>query len=479
MMHKSIPLPSFQNIGLFPLLLNRIDKLNKCFESLGTNQKNYLTYLLLNVSDNNTISTSLDNINEDDIKLYASIIAYYITIDGNTTYESVRCCLNDDIIDEVDAPHTSDKWFGEIACQVISTYCKDRKNALISLNNSGGWLTPEARLYLNLEPPCSKGTLACLYIPIIKRALEMFLAYFDEGKVSDDSKKEIILLITGILSDLRMDDVSVRFSGLPTLLERMTCLLVVNDDCYLVGRDRVADLNEYKRNIIEFGQSIIDNTPGACRDDGVSTTRLSYYFEKCSKIHMKSGSDDGSIRWLELEYSKFNYWAYTRLYLTKDVANYTFEDLYNERYSLYANDPRDMFKRDKDNRNYAYIEKYDAEMKCANDEISRYICEKSNVYRYLYMMLLTGNEEIQILALNRLKECIFDNPLSSEFCYSGYREYILDPDNFRKTDSDIEFLKELKGIVLAVGRFVNKQENDLPLYKYDEFWSELLEAFDF
>ena len=116
MMHKSIPLPSFQNIGLFPLLLNRIDKLNKCFESLGTNQRSYWTYLLLNVSENNTISTSLSNINEDDIKMYASIIAYYITIDGNTTYESVRCCLNDDIIDEVDAPHTSDKWFGEIAC---------------------------------------------------------------------------------------------------------------------------------------------------------------------------------------------------------------------------------------------------------------------------------------------------------------------------------------------------------------------------
>ena len=192
---------------------------------------------------------------------------------------------------------------------------------------------------------------------------------------------------------------------------------------------------------------------------------------------MKSGSDDGSIRWLELEYSKFNYWAYTRLYLTKDVANYTFEDLYNERYSLYANDHRDKFKRDKDNRNYAYIETYDAEMKCANDEISRYICEKSNVYRYLYMMLLTGNEEIQILALNRLKECIFDNSLSSEFCYSDYREYILHPDNFRKTDSDIEFLKELKGIVLAVGRFVNKQKNDLSLYKYDEFWSDL--HFDF
>ena len=479
MMHKSIPLPSFQNIGLFPLLLNRIDKLNKCFESLGTNQKSYLTYLLMNVSENNTISTSLSNINEDDIKMYASIIAYYITIDGNTTYESVRCCLNDDIINEVNAPHTSDKWFGEIACQVISTYCKDRKNALISLNNSGGQLTPEARLYLNLEPPCGHGTLACLYIPIIKRALEMFLAYFDEGKVSDNSKKEIILLITGILSDLRMDDVSVKFSGLPTLLERMTCLLVVNDDSYLWRQDRVADLNEYKRNIIEFGQSIIDNTPGACGDDGVSTTRLSYYFEKCSKIHMKSGSDDGSIRWLELEYSKFNYWAYTRLYLTKDVANYTFEDLYNERYSLYANDHRDKFKRDKDNRNYAYIETYDAEMKCANDEISRYICEKSNVYRYLYMMLLIGNDEIQILALNRLKECIFDNPLSSEFCNSGYREYILDPDNFRKTDSDIEFLKELKGIVLAVGRFVNKQKNDLSLYKYDEFWSELLEAFDF
>ena len=118
-------------------------------------------------------------------------------------------------------------------------------------------------------------------------------------------------------------------------------------------------------------------------------------------------------------------------------------------------------------------------MKCANDEILSYICEKSNVYRYLYMKLLTGNEKIQILALNRLKECIFDNPLSSEFCYSGYREYILDSDNFRKTDSDIEFLKELKGIVLAVGRFVNKQKNDLSLYKYDEFWSELLEAFDF
>lgn len=477
MMHKNIPLPSFQNIGLFPLLLNRIDKLNKCFESLGTNQKSYLTYLLLNVSENNTISTSLSNINEDDIKMYASIIAYYITIDGNTTYESVRCCLNDDIINEVDAPHTSDKWFGEIACQVISTYCKDRKNALISLNNSGGWLTPEARLYLNLEPPCDHGTLACLYIPIIKRALEMFLAYFDEGKVSDNSKKEIILLITGILSDLSVDDVSFKFSGLSTLLERMTCLLVVNDDSYLWRQDRVADLNEYKRNIIEFGQSIIDNTPGACGDDGVSTTRLSYYFEKCSKIHMKSGSDDGSIRWLELEYSKFNYWAYTRLYLTKDVANYTFEDLYNERYSLYANDHRDKFKRDKDNRNYAYIETYDAEMKCANDKISRYICEKSNVYRYLYMMLLTGNEEIQILALNRLKECIFDNSLSSEFCYSDYREYILDPDNFRKTDSDIEFLKELKGIVLAVGRFVNKQKNDLSLYKYDEFWSDL--HFDF
>ena len=477
MMHKNIPLPSFQNIGLFPLLLNRIDKLNKCFESLGTNQKSYLTYLLLNVSENNTISTSLCNINEDDIKMYASIIAYYITIDGNTTYESVRCCLNDDIINEVDAPRTSDKWFGEIACQVISTYCKDRKNALISLNNSGGWLTPEARLYLNLEPPCDHGTLACLYIPIIKRALEMFLAYFDEGKVSDNSKKEIILLITGILSDLSVDDVSSKFSGLPTLLERMTCLLVVNDDSYLWRQDRVADLNEYKRNIIEFGQSIIDNTPGACGDDGVSTTRLSYYFEKCSKIHMKSGSDDGSIRWLELEYSKFNYWAYTRLYLTKDVANYTFEDLYNERYSLYANDHRDKFKRDKDNRNYAYIETYDAEMKCANDEISRYICEKSNVYRYLYMMLLTGNEEIQILALNRLKECIFDNSLSSEFCYSDYREYSLDPDNFRKTDSDIEFLKELKGIVLAVGRFVNKQKNDLSLYKYDEFWSDL--HFDF
>ena len=458
MMHKSIPLPSFQNIGLFPLLLNRIDKLNKCFESLGTNQKSYLTYLLLNVSENNTISTSLDNINEDDIKMYASIIAYYITIDGNTTYESVRCCLNDDIINEVDAPHTSDKWFGEIACQVISTYCKDRKNALISLNNSGGWLTPEA-------------------IPIIKRALEMFLAYFDEGKVSDDSKKEIILLITGILSDLRMDDVSVRFSGLPTLLERMTCLLVVNDDCYLVGRDRVADLNEYKQKNIEFGQSIIDNTPGACGNDGVSTRSLSYYFEECSKIHMKTWSEDTSIRWLDLEYSKFNYWAYTRLYLTKDVANYTFEDLYNERYSLYANDHRDKFKRDKDNRKYAYIETYDAEMKCANDEISRYICEKSNVYRYLYMMLLTGNEEIQILALNRLKECIFDNSLSSEFCYSDYREYILHPDNFRKTDSDIEFLKELKGIVLAVGRFVNKQKNDLSLYKYDEFWSDL--HFDF
>ena len=262
MMHKNIPLPSFQNIGLFPLLLNRIDKLNKCFESLGTNQKSYLTYLLLNVSENNTISTSLSNINEDDIKMYASIIAYYITIDGNTTYESVRCCLNDDIINEVDAPRTSDKWFGEIACQVISTYCKDRKNALISLNNSGGWLTPEARLYLNLEPPCDHGTLACLYIPIIKRALEMFLAYFDEGKVSDNSKKEIILLITGILSDLSVDDVSSKFSGLPTLLERMTCLLVVNDDSYLWRQDRVADLNEYKRNIIEFGQSIIDNTPG-------------------------------------------------------------------------------------------------------------------------------------------------------------------------------------------------------------------------
>lgn len=479
MIHKSIPLPSFHNIGLFPLLLNRIDKLNKCFESLGTNQKSYLTYLLLNVSENNTISTSLDNISEDDIKMYASIIAYYITIDGNTTYESVRCCLEDNIIHEVDAPNSSDKWFGEIACQVISTYCKDRKNALISLNNSRGWLTPEARLYLNLEPPCSHGTLACIYIPIIKRALEMFLAYFDEGKVSDDSKKEIILLITGILSDLRVDDVSVRFSGLPILLERMTCLLVVNDDSYLWRNDRVADLNEYRRNIIEFSESIIDNTPGACRDDGVSTTRLSCYFEECSKIHMKSGSNDGSIRWLELEYFKFNYWAYTRLYLTKDVANYTFEDLYNERYSLYANDHRDKFKRDKDSRNYAYIEKYDATMKCANDGISSYICEKSNVYRYLYMMLLTCNEEKQILVLNRLKECIFDNPLSSEFCWPDYREYILDPDYFGQTDSDIEFLKELKSIVLAVGRFVNNQKNDLKLYKYDEFWSELDEVFDF
>lgn len=479
MIHKSIPLPSFQNIGLFPLLLNRIDKLNKCFESLGTNQKSYLTYLLLNVSENNTISTSLDNISEDDIKMYASIIAYYITIDGNTTYESVRCCLEDDIIYEVDAPNSSDKWFGEIACQVINTYCKDSKNALISLNNSGGWLTPEARLYLNLEPPCEHGILACIYIPIIKRALEMFLAYFDEGKVSDDSKKEIILLITGILSNLRVDDVSIRFSGLPILLERMTCLLVVNDDSYLLRNDRDADLNEYRRNIIEFSESIIDNTPGACRDDGVSTTRLSCYFEECSKIHMKSGRNDGSIRWLELEYFKFNNWAYTRLYLTKDVANYTFEDLYNERYSLYANDHRDKFKRDEDGRNYAYIEKYDATMKCANDEILSYICEKSNVYRYLYMMLLTCNEEKQILVLNRLKECIFDNPLSSEFCGPDYREYILDPDNFGQTDSDIEFLKELKSIVLAVGRFVNNQKNDLKLYKYDEFWSDLYEPFDF
>lgn len=480
MIQKRTPLPTFYNMGLLPLLLHRINKLSNCFESLGANQKSYMTYLLLCTSENNIKCSSLEKSSEDDIRLYASIIAYYITIDGNTTYNALRCCLNDEIICEIDAPNTPDKWFGKIACQTIDKYCKERKNALSSLNESGGWLTPDARLYLNLEPPCSHGTLACLYIPIIKRALEMFLAYFDNGKVSDDSQKEIILLIAGILSDLRIDDVEAKFSGLPILLERMTCLLVVNDDSYLLRNDKIADLNEYKRNVIKFNQSIIDSTPGASENHDISTTKLSYYFEKCSKIHMKSGSNDCSIRWLELEYPNFNYYAYTRLYLAKDVAKYSFEDLFNERYSLYANDHRDEFKRDEDGCNYAYIEMYDAELKNTNNEISRYICNKSNVYRYLYMMLLTSNEETQILVLNRLKECIFDNTLSSEFCCSDYREYILNPSDYSgQTDSDIEFLKELKSVVLAVGRFVNNQKNNLKLYKYDDFWSDLYEAFDF
>lgn len=481
MIQKRPPLPTFYNMGLLPLLLNMINKLSNCFESLGANQKNYVTYLLLCTSENNIKCSSLEKSSEDDIRLYASIIAYYITIDGNTTYNALRCCLNDEILCEVDAPNTPDKWFGEIACNAISKYCTDRRKAFISLNESGGWLTPDARLFLNLEPPCSHGTLACLYIPIIKRALEMFLVYFDESKVPDDSKKEIILLIVGILSEIRVDEISVQFSGLPIFLERMTCLLVVNDDSYLWRKDKIADLNEYKRKVMKFNQSIIEMTPGACENRDISTTKLSYYFEKCSKIHLKSGSNDNSIRWLELEYSKFSYYAYTRLYLTKDVVNYSFDDLYNERHSLYANDHRDLFKRDRDGYNYAYIEKYDAEMKCASDEIIRYICEKSNLYRHLYLLLITSDEEKQNQTLRILKEWIFDLPLSGENCGCDITDVMRSTNCCEESILYSQFFNEFKSAILTIGRYVNNSKNDIDLkcYKYDEFWSDLYEAFDF
>lgn len=481
MIQKRIPLPTFRNIRLIPLLLNRIDELNKCFESLGANQKSYMTYLLMCAPENIIKCSSVDNICEDDIKMYASIIAYYITIDGNTTYESVRCCLEDDIISEVDAPNTPDKWFGEVACQAISKYSKERRNALIALNNSYGWLTPDARLYLNLEPPCSHGTLACLYIPIIKHAIEMFLAHFDEGKVSNNSKKEIILLIAGILSDLRVKEMSVLYSGLPILLERMTCLLVVNDDSYLWRNDKIADLSEYKKNIIKFNHSITESTPGACESHDISTKKLSYYFENCSKIHLKSGSKDDSIRWLELEYSKFSYYAYTRLYLTKDVVKYTFEDLYNERYSLYANDHRDLFKRDEDGYNYAYIEKYDAEMKSASNEVTMYICEKSNLYRHLYMMLITSDEKKQNQILRILKKWIFDQPLSCEYCGCDIADVMDSYDYLEESNIDSIALNELKSIILALGRYVDNQKNDISLnsLEYDNIWDPLYDAFDF
>lgn len=470
MIQKEIPMPIFSNEGLLSLLLNRIDELNKCFPSLGKRQEDYLKCLFLYVSENASKNICLSEISKDDIRLYASILAYYITADCNTTESSIRCCLNDELIEDMDAPNSSDKLFGEIVCETISKYCKETKKALISFNNAGGWLTSEARLYLNLERPKLKGELACLYIPIITRATEMFLAYFDENELYSQSKTEITLLCMGILSSFKKEDTSIRFSGLPILLERLTSLLIYEND--------IKELD--KEKLIEFERSIIYNTPGMCEDYSISTQELSSYFNRCVKLHMKEGDTNGTIKWIEPEYPTYNYGAYRRLYLSKELYNYTFEDLFNERNSLYVNDHRDIFKRNNDDNQYAYIENYDAVKKSAYEFITDYICEKSQLYRTLYLRLITSNDIEQKKILNIFNQCIFESPLSRELCWSSPEEYLSDEYD-SGFDTTIEKGKEIRNVVLAIGRYINKQKNEtnLGMFGYNERWTELSEAFDF
>jgi len=239
---------------------------------------------------------------------------------------------------------------------------------------------------------------------ILKRETDKFLKEFDIKTDSlDYTQKEIPILGTSLL--LMSENIEIRKQLIRCLGLYMTNSKTEYDD----------------KNLKDIIYSITCNTGGMCESD-TSTESFKSWLDSCKNVHLIEKSDtDSNVILLDFETGDVykDSILYKPIIIDKALANCSFEELFNQRNSIYVNYYKHTGYQDQ-----GYFEQKNAEMEENIDLLEDYINERISFYNEMISHYFVNHNILTKISLYRAV-CEINGMLTYDFPYDDMEQLSL------------------------------------------------------